>query len=252
MTAHDGFTLADLVSYAGKHNDANGEDNRDGRDDNCSANWGVEGPTDDAAIRDVRLRVARSMLATLFTALGTPMLVAGDEFGRTQHGNNNAYCQDNELSWLDWDLAHSDAGVQMTRFVSRLAALRRMYPVMSAPRYPSGDRDGAPGMREIDWFDERGDALTVPAWEDGERRALTMRRVGTGRTGRTEALLVMLNASADTITFMPPAPVLDYRILLDTATPDSGPRSWPEAGLDVAAHAAVIAVAAVPPPDQSS
>jgi glycogen operon protein len=135
----------------------------------------------------------------------------------------------------------------MIRFVSRLAALRRMYPVMSAPRYPSGDRDGAPGMREIGWFDEHGLELSVPAWEDGERRALTMRRVGTGRTGRTEALLVMLNASAGTIKFKPPAPVLDYRVLLDTATPDSGPRSWPEAGLDVAAHTAVIAVAAVPP-----
>jgi glycogen operon protein len=123
------------------------------------------------------------MLATLFTALGTPMLVAGDEFGRTQHGNNNAYCQDNELSWLDWELAHGDEGTQMIRFVSRLAAMRRMYPVMSAPHYPSGDRDGAPGMREIEWFDERGEVLSVPAWEDGERRALTMRRVGTGRTG---------------------------------------------------------------------
>ncbi|WP_261541069.1 glycogen debranching protein GlgX [Burkholderia multivorans] len=246
VTAHDGFTLADVVSYAGKHNEANGEGNRDGRDDNCSANWGVEGPTDDPAIRDVRGRVARSMLATLFTALGTPMLVAGDEFGRTQHGNNNAYCQDNELSWLDWEAAQQPEAVQMTRFVSRLAALRRMYPVMSTPRFPSGDRDGAPGMREIAWFDEHGDEVSVPAWQDRERRALTMRRVGTGRTGRTEALLVMLNASAETITFKPPPPALAYRVLVDTATPDGGPRDWPADGLEVAAHAAVIAVAPVP------
>ena len=247
ITAHDGFTLADLASYSTKHNEANGEDNRDGRDDNCSANWGVEGPTDDAAIRDVRARVARSMLATLFTALGTPMLVAGDEFGRTQHGNNNAYCRDNELSWLDWDQARGDEAVTLMRFVSRLAALRRMYPVMSTPGYPSGDREAAPGMAEIGWFDERGDPMTVPAWQDRERRALTMRRVGTGRTGRTEALLVMLNASSETVVFAPPAPALDYRVLVDTATPDAGPRSWPADGLDVAAHAAAIAVAAVPP-----
>ena len=247
ITAHDGFTLADLASYSTKHNEANGEDNRDGRDDNCSANWGVEGPTDDAAIRDVRARVARSMLATLFTALGTPMLVAGDEFGRTQHGNNNAYCQDNELSRLDWDQARGDEAVTLMRFVSRLAALRRMYPVMSTPGYPSGDREAAPGMAEIGWFDERGDPMTVPAWQDRERRALTMRRVGTGRTGRTEALLVMLNASSETVVFAPPAPALDYRVLVDTATPDAGPRSWPADGLDVAAHAAAIAVAAVPP-----
>jgi glycogen operon protein len=186
------------------------------------------------------------MLATLFTALGTPMLVAGDEFGRTQHGNNNAYCQDNELSWLDWEAAQQPEAVQMTRFVSRLAALRRMYPVMSTPRFPSGDRDGAPGMREIAWFDEHGDEVSVPAWQDRERRALTMRRVGTGRTGRTEALLVMLNASAETITFKPPPPALAYRVLVDTATPDGGPRDWPADGLEVAAHAAVIAVAPVP------
>ena len=133
------------------------------------------------------------------------------------------------------------------RFVSRLAALRRMYPVMSTPGYPSGDREAAPGMAEIGWFDERGDPMTVPAWQDRERRALTMRRVGTGRTGRTEALLVMLNASSETVVFAPPAPALDYRVLVDTATPDAGPRSWPADGLDVAAHAAAIAVAAVPP-----
>ncbi|GBH27353.1 glycogen debranching protein GlgX [Burkholderia vietnamiensis] len=247
VTAHDGFTLADLVSYEHKHNDANGEDNRDGRDDNCSATWGAQGPPDDPAIRDLRARVARPMPATLFPAPGPPIPVAGDEFGRTQHGNKNAYCQDNELSWLDWELAHGDEGTQMIRFVSRLAAMRRMYPVMSAPHYPSGDRDGAPGMREIEWFDERGEVLSVPAWEDGERRALTMRRVGTGRTGRTEALPVMLNASADTITFQQPAPALEYRVLLDTATPDAGPRAWPDSGVEVAAHAAVIAVAAVPP-----
>lgn len=130
VTAHDGFTLADLVSYSSKRNEANGEENRDGRDDNCSANWGVEGPTDDADIREVRERVARSMLTTLYAALGTPMLLGGDEFGRSQQGNNNAYCQDTELAWFDWEAAASDAGRRLTGFVARLAALRREHPLL--------------------------------------------------------------------------------------------------------------------------
>ncbi|CAJ5299537.1 glycogen debranching protein GlgX [Burkholderia pseudomallei] len=246
VAAHDGFTLADLVSYAAKHNDANGEDNRDGRDDNCSANWGAEGPTEDRQVRAVRARVARSLLTTLFAALGTPMLLGGDEFGRTQQGNNNAYCQDNELSWFDWSAAESADGRTMIHFVGRLAALRRAYPVLSEPRYPSGERDGAPGLHEIDWFDERGDALTVPAWHDRERRALTMRRVGNGRAGRPEALLLMLNASSDAIVFHAPPPSLVYSILLDSAAPDAAPRLMPADGVEIAAHAAVIAAASVP------
>lgn len=245
VTAHDGFTLADLVAYASKHNEANGEGNRDGHDDNYSANWGVEGATCDPGIRDVRMRVARSMIATLFASLGTPMLLGGDEFGRSQRGNNNGYCQDNDLSWLDWDAAQSDDGIRMTRFISRLAALRRLHPVLSEPRFPSGDRDGAAGMHEIDWFDECGSTLAPPAWDDGERRALTMRRVGAGRYGRTEALLLMLNASSGAVTFVPPPPALNYRVLLDTASPDAVPRAWPAGGLTVAAHGAVIAVANV-------
>ena len=105
--SHDGFTLADVVSYIERHNEANGEDNRDGHGENYSANWGVEGPTDDPAIKETRARVQRAMLATVFFSQGTPMLLAGDEFGRTQRGNNNAYCQDNEISWLDWKQAET-------------------------------------------------------------------------------------------------------------------------------------------------
>ena len=108
--SHDGYTLADVVSYVEKHNEANGEDNRDGHDDNYSANWGAEGPTDDRAINETRARVQRGLLATVFFSHGTPMLLAGDEFGRTQRGNNNAYCQDNEISWLDWQQARLAAG----------------------------------------------------------------------------------------------------------------------------------------------
>ncbi|RQS12314.1 glycogen debranching enzyme GlgX [Burkholderia sp. Bp9002] len=243
VTAHDGFTLADLVSYASKHNEANGEDNHDGQGDNCSANWGAEGPTADAGVHDVRGRVARSMLATLFVSLGTPMLLGGDEFWRSQLGNNNAYCQDNELSWLDWQAAQGTDGARMTRFVARLAALRRLHPLLSEPRFLSDEREGAPGMRAIGWFDERGDTLTVPAWQDPERRALAMRRVGPGHTGRLEALLVLFNASSGALAFTPPPPALGYRVLLDTAAPDKVPRAWPAGGLEVAAHSAVIAVA---------
>ncbi len=243
VTAHDGFTLADLVSYTAKRNAANGEDNRDGRDDNCSANWGAEGPTDDAEILEVRARAMRSMLTTLFAALGTPMLLGGDEFGRTQHGNNNTYCQDSELSWFDWELAASPAGQQASAFVARLAAIRRAHPLLSAARYPSGEREVAPGLHEIDWFDECGEPVSVPAWQDGERRALTMRRVGPDRQGRPEVLLLMLNGAAHPLRFVPPAPGLDWRVLVDSARPDGDAARLPPDGIELAAHAALIAVA---------
>ena len=110
LAVHDGYTLADTVAYEQRHNEANGEDNRDGHGENYSRNWGAEGETEDEGILQTRRRVMRSMLTTLFTSLGTPLLLAGDEFGRTQHGNNNAYCQDNEISWVDWSLLDTEAG----------------------------------------------------------------------------------------------------------------------------------------------
>ena len=132
VTAHDGFTLADLVSYNDKHNEANGEENRDGHNDNHSNNYGAEGPTDDAGIRETRLRQQRNMLATLMLSQGTPMILGGDEFGRTQRGNNNAYCQDNEISWFDWNLG-PDAEA-LIRFTRRLIGLRHAYPVLHRNR----------------------------------------------------------------------------------------------------------------------
>ncbi|AOJ08119.1 glycogen debranching protein GlgX [Burkholderia mayonis] len=240
VAAHDGFTLADLVSYAHKRNDANGEHNHDGQHENCSANWGAEGPTDDAGIRATRARVARSMLATLFTALGTPMLLAGDEFGRTQRGNNNAYCQDNELSWIDWTPADEPAGERMIAFVARLASLRAAHPLLRTQRFPAGDVELAPGVTEIGWFDERGEALTVDAWEDRERRALALRRVGKGAAGRREALLLMLNGAAHPLRFVRPPGGTAWRIVLDTAAPDASERPLPAHGVDVAAHGFVI------------
>ena len=136
VTAHDGFTLNDLVSYDHKHNEANGEDNRDGNSDNKSWNHGVEGPTDDPEISELRERQKRNMLATLLLSQGTPMILGGDEFGRTQHGNNNAYCQDNEISWVDW--ASRRAGEDLIAFVRRLTILRQ--PISGAAPEPVPDR----------------------------------------------------------------------------------------------------------------
>lgn len=163
VASHDGFTLADVTAYSHKHNDINKEGNNDGHNENCSANWGVEGPTDDPAILDTRARLARSMIATSLLSLGTPMILCGDEFGRTQQGNNNAYCQDNEISWLDWDVAQTPQGKLMTEFVARVIALRKKYPVLRETRFLYGDREVLLGLYDVSWFDERGNALAIEA-----------------------------------------------------------------------------------------
>ena len=136
VTSHDGFTLADLVSYNGKHNQANGEDNSDGTDDNRSWNCGAEGPSDDPAVRELRARQARNFLVTLFCSQGVPMLLAGDELGRTQQGSNNGYCQDSPLSWVDWENAARYA--DLAGFTAALSALRRAHPVFRRRRFFSG------------------------------------------------------------------------------------------------------------------
>ena len=156
ITAHDGFTLADLVSYNGKHNEANGEQNRDGDNQNISTNFGVEGATDDAAVTARRLKQQKNFLATLFLSRGVPMLTAGDEFGRTQRGNNNAYCQDNEISWVDWSLAETNR--ELLDFTKELIALRKEHPVLRAGGFYS-ERDvrwfAPDGRGEIDWNGDR-------------------------------------------------------------------------------------------------
>ena len=136
VTAHDGFTLNDLVTYDGKHNEANGEDNKDGSSDNRSWNCGVEGPTDDVEINRLRERQIRNILMTLLLSQGTPMLLAGDEFGRSQQGNNNAYCQDSEISWLDWKI--EDKGRNLQAFTRRLTMLRHKYPALRRTRFYTG------------------------------------------------------------------------------------------------------------------
>ena len=243
VASHDGFTLADVVSYAEKHNEANGEDNRDGHNDNHTANWGVEGPTDDPAIRAQRGRIARALLASVFLGAGTPMLLAGDEFGRTQRGNNNAYCQDNEISWIDWSLATSEEGASLIAFVAHLTKLRRLYPVLRHPTFLHGRHEAAPGLPDIDWFDERGESLSSEVWENPDARALAMRRAGASPEGRVDVLTLLLNSSSTAIDFTLPPPAHRSTIVLDTATAEQQEREVGDAPIAVAAHSLVLVAA---------
>ncbi len=174
--SHDGFTLADTVAYAERHNEANGEGNKDGHPDNYSANWGAEGSTDDPAILDTRRCLQRALLATVFLAQGTPMLLGGDEFGRSQKGNNNAYCQDNEISWLDWTQAASEEGHALTTFVARVAALRHRHAVLRAPHFLHGQEELAAGLRDIAWFDATGELVSNESWNNPRSGGLVLRR----------------------------------------------------------------------------
>ena len=167
VTSHDGFTLADLVSYNEKHNEANGEDNRDGNPNNLSWNCGIEGPTDDPEIRALRMRQQRNLLLTLLVSVGVPMLSGGDEIGRTQHGNNNGYCQDSELTWTPWEVASEDR--QFCQFVERLIALRQSQPVLRRRTFLSGRR---PGAADVLWLRPDRREMTDADWADPERRVL--------------------------------------------------------------------------------
>ncbi len=170
VIAHDGFTLRDLVSYNDKHNDANGEDNRDGTDDNRSWNCGVEGETDNADILALRARQQRNLVATVLLSQGCPMLVAGDDIGRTQGGNNNAYCQDNETAWLDW--GHIDEG--LLEFTRRLIALRAEQPVLHRQRFFSGQVGRGQRRKDVVWLDDEGNEMSEDEWDDQSRRSLAM------------------------------------------------------------------------------
>jgi glycogen operon protein len=224
ISAHDGFTLRDLVSYEHKHNQANLEDNRDGTDDNRSNNWGIEGPSDDAAINLTRDRVARAMIATLLFSAGTPMLLGGDEFGRTQQGNNNAYCQDSALSWFDWTLAASAEGEALTAFVARLVSLRAERPSLRQDRYVHGQAAYGRDVNDIDWFGPDGQPLTPDAWNDPEGRVLAVRRASPHERdpSRIDVTLLILNAGAQPVRCALPSPQLNWSVLVDSA-----------AGLDV-------------------
>jgi len=208
VTAHDGFTLNDLVSYNERHNEANGEDNRDGHTDNRSWNCGVEGPTDDPEINRLRQRQMRNFLATLLLSQGTPMLTAGDEFARTQRGNNNAYCQDNEISWVDWTLA--ERNIAQVRFVQSLTALRRRYPILRRNRFLSTAVNEAIGVKEVTWISSSGVEMREEDWTNGSRcfgMLLDGRAQATGikQRGQDATLLAILNAHHDVVPFTLPA-----------------------------------------------
>ncbi|MBB5886779.1 glycogen debranching enzyme GlgX [Xanthomonas sp. LMG 8992] len=222
VTAHDGFTLHDLVSYAHKHNEANGEHNRDGSDNNISANYGVEGETDDEDINALRLRQMRNLLATLLLSQGTPMLLAGDEFGRSKGGNNNTYCQDNELTWLNWEAgprAH-----QLSAFVSRLTHLRAHYPLLHRARFFDGAYDEELGIKDVTWLAPDGEEMTEASWHDPHARALMMRLDGRApSSGLRQAasnvtLLMIVNGAVEDVPFtLPLVEGEHWRVLIDTA-----------------------------------
>ncbi|GII91222.1 glycogen debranching protein GlgX [Sinosporangium siamense] len=227
VTCHDGFTLQDLVSYDHKHNEANGEDNRDGTDDNRSWNCGVEGPAG-GAVEVLRDRQKRNMLTTLFLSQGVPMILHGDELGRTQHGNNNAYCQDNEISWVDW----SDARESwlLLDFTKRLAKLRRDHPVFRRRRFFYGRpvRGSHDELSDIAWLTPAGEEMTDADWNVGHARSLAVFLNGDAitepdRRGRhisDDSFLLLFNAHHETITFTIPK---DYGVMwsteVDTAAP---------------------------------
>ncbi len=241
VTAHDGFTLTDLVSYDEKHNLANGEDNRDGESHNRSWNCGVEGPTDDPEILGLRARQRRNILATLFLSQGTPMLLHGDEFGRSQSGNNNAYCQDSPLSWMDWSLAESNADLlSFTRYV---IALRAAHPVFRRRRFFSGRpaADGS-GGRDIVWLTPTAVEMTNRDWDSGFERSLAAHLNGDairepnhrGERVRDDSFLLCFNADRDTIDFtVPDDTPARWIVVLDTSVPTGRSDRLAEAGATV-------------------
>jgi glycogen operon protein len=209
VTAHDGFTLADLVSYNAKHNEANRQSNQDGSNDNRSWNCGVEGPTDDPAIRALRGTLRRSMLASLLVSQGVPMLLAGDEIGRTQGGNNNAYCQDNPVSWIDWD----NADEELLAFVARLVALRRRHPALRRDRWLEG-MPVATGDRDIVWLTREGTDMSPADWQESRHSFGFL--LGAPARG-DDAFLVLINADEQEVSFALPPP--RWALILDTAEP---------------------------------
>jgi isoamylase len=197
VTAHDGFTLTDLWSYDNKHNEANLEDSRDGHDDNRSWNCGVEGPTDDPAVQALRDRLRRATVATLLLSQGVPMLLAGDELGRTQHGNNNAYCQDNEINWLDWSDARD---TEFSEFVRGLIAIRASRPLLHADKFRHSTPVGETGVRNVVWHRADGGEMTSGDWRNDEDGRLMLILNGLGQ----KSLLIAFNPGAETAAFTLP------------------------------------------------
>jgi isoamylase len=220
ITVHDGFTLRDLVSYNDKHNEANGEDNRDGTSDNESWNCGAEGPTSDPEIRALRARQSRAILTTLLLSFGVPLLLGGDEIGRSQNGNNNAYCQDNEITWLDW----ASADNELLAFARRLIAFRRAHPVFRRRRFLSGAAGAA-----LRWFTPAGVPMDDQDWADPSALAIAIYLDGSDDPDRAEDgtfmidddFLVLVNAWWEPLGFTLPAtrPDAEWQAEIDSHDP---------------------------------
>jgi glycogen operon protein len=226
VTAHDGFTLLDLVSYNEKHNDANLEENRDGHDDNLSWNCGVEGPTDDDAVLDLRFRQMRNFLATLLFSQGVPMLGHGDEVARSQAGNNNAYCQDNELSWVDWEL--DERRRSLLELVGHIVALRHRHPNLRRRKYFFGRPIHGSEIKDITWLRPDGQEMSDEDWDAGWLRCFGV-RLGdvlgevneNGEVVTDDALLLLLNAHHEPLPFLIPSDLPGtWEVEVDTAAPD--------------------------------
>ncbi|HUN75240.1 MAG TPA: glycogen debranching protein GlgX [Steroidobacteraceae bacterium] len=238
ITAHDGFTLEDLVSYNGKHNEANGEDNRDGTDNNRSWNCGAEGPSDDPAVRALRAQQKRNLIATLLLSQGVPMILAGDELGHTQNGNNNAYCQDNEISWLDWGLSPEQR--EFLDFVGRTIAMRRSHPVFARRRFLSGRPIAGGGPKDVAWLTPDGTEMTEGEWDQSFARALGVYLRGAalerldrrGRALKDDDFLLLFNAHYDAVPFVLPQfhETQRWLLLLDTSRPRTEAREALAAG----------------------
>jgi isoamylase len=248
VTCHDGFTLRDLVSYNDKHNEANGEGNADGESHNRSWNHGAEGPTDDTGINALRARQQRNFLATLMLSQGVPMLLAGDEIGRTQHGNNNGYCQDNELSWIDWENADRD----LLSYTVSLLAFRRAHPVFRRRRWFEGRPLHGQGVQDIVWFTPAGDEMSEENWKVGFAKSLMVYLNGAGipnRGPRGEAIvddsfLLCFNAHHEPMRFTLPSGSFgtQWRRVIDTADPDlrAGGSAFAAGDIVVVADRAVV------------
>jgi isoamylase len=248
VTAHDGFTLADLVSYEQKHNLANGEENRDGHDDNLSSNFGHEGPTDDPQINAQRSKQQRNFLATLLLSQGVPMICGGDELGRTQQGNNNAYCQDNEISWFDWNLSEADQS--LLDFTRLLIKVRQDHPSLRRPKFFQGRRIRGTDVRDVTWLQPDGSEMTDEEWEIDWVRTIGMQLAGgvidlmdeRGNPVVDDTLMLLLNAYDGSIPFvLPRVPevqpigiaqseeaqplglICGWEVILDTAEPELEP-----------------------------
>jgi isoamylase len=226
VTSHDGFTLTDLVSYNEKHNEANGEKNHDGDNNNLSWNHGAEGPTDDPKINALRERQRRNFVTTLFVSQGVPMLLGGDEFGRTQNGNNNAYCQDNEISWLNWE-KRDEKQKAIFEFTRRIIQLRHEHPVFRRPKFFQGRRIRGSEIKDVMWFNPGGNEMSEKDWSLPFARCLGMMLSGDtidvlnfqGEPIRDDTFLFVVNAHYDTISFLLPGHEgVEWELLIDTTT----------------------------------